>query len=140
MIAEAITDSEFNSHLTMWLVGIGSPLSSLLITVIGFLRQKSLSIAGQPIGVELKKEFVTKDELRAHRDELIRDQNKLEQRMGSLELDADKGEIIKAGSERGGMIYRHIDSLRHDMDARLDTVMKAVSRVEGAIEEARTHR
>ncbi len=55
----------------------------------------------------------------------------LETRADHIEqkMDTDKTEIIKAGEERA-----------RGINERVDTVLRAVSRVEGAIEEMRTHR
>jgi predicted transcriptional regulator len=66
-----------------------------------------------PFPVELKREFATKEELRSHREENIREQNKLEQRMTHIErkMDEDKNEILKAGEDRVIKLHNRINEI-----------------------------
>ena len=94
MIAEAITstvEAANNWHILNTIIAIASPLA----VAAAFLWKQSnpdkVNIQ-QPLKVDVLKDMATKEELRAHRDENIREQNKLEQRMTQIErkMETDK--------------------------------------------------
>ena len=133
MIAEAITstvEAANNWHILKTIIAIASPLA----VAAAFLWKQSnpdkVNIQ-QPLKVDVLKDMATKEELRAHRDENIREQNKLEQRMTQIErkMETDKTEIIAAGSERGKHIYDRIGGVL----TGIERISTRLGRVEGRL-------
>ena len=118
-----MNEAEFNNHLLQIAVGVIAPMITLIITLWKLNKITQIKVQ-EPLMVELKKDFATKEELRTHREEIIREQNKLEQRMTHLErkLENDKTEIIEAGELR--VIKLH---------ERINQVLEVVSELRGEI-------
>jgi len=142
ILADTIADGDFNNHAIMWIAVVGSPLLSLALTCFNVFRKRETIIGDQPVKIAKEKEFVTKKEFEDHRIESNRRYHEHAVEIRAIRQEIKEGEekIIKAGSDRGKDLYGRIDEVRADLTDRIDTVLKAVSRVEGAIEEARTHR
>lgn len=135
MIAEILTsvnESEsaaFNWHVIVAFLQIISPVVALGVFLWKQNNPDKVNIQ-QPLVVDLKKEFATKEELRMHREEIIREQNKLEQRMAHLErkMDDDKIEIIKAGELRVVALHN-----------RINDVLQGVSELRGELKGRFSH-
>lgn len=107
-----MNEAEFNSHLLTFSAAVVVPLITLIVTLWKLNKISEIKVQ-QPLVIDLKKEFVTKEEMRLHREEIIREQNKLEQRMTHLErkMESDKTEIIEAGEERVVKLHNRINDI-----------------------------
>jgi hypothetical protein len=126
MIAEALTSADeasFNWHVIVAMLQILSPVFALGIFLWKQSNPDKVNIQ-QPLKVDVIKDLATKEELRSHREEVIREQNKLEQRMTHLErkMESDKTEIIEAGEERVVKLHN-----------RMNEVLSGLSELKGEI-------
>jgi hypothetical protein len=96
--------------------------------VAGVKETQTTEIAGQPIRFTQDPQTLTKAEHDSHCHHMERRVVALESRTARIErkMESDKSEIIEAGELRMRKIHE-----------RVDTVLHAVARVEGAIEQMR---
>lgn len=89
--------------------------------VAGVKETASMDIAGQPIQVEMARQFTTRESFQKHAELNRMHHEKIELRVAALErkLESDKDQIIAAGEDRANELHRRIDAIPHQVIALL---------------------
>lgn len=133
LLAVEVDNNALMGTLLVGLVLAGAGLIGAMATIKGWIREVAgvketslTEISGQPLKVEMAKQFMTRDD---HRHIC----GGLEKRVGDLETDmrgikhqmaTETKEILKAGHDRAEKIYDRINSIDRKvsaLDERTDT-------------------